>query len=128
MTVETMLLVVVALLGSTVIAAWIGFLTAKKRLPMETTTAEATAAQVLVGTSVVLTKSMEERLDKLEGKVVDLEAHSNVQDGEISMLRKHLDSWLTWAQSLRNGWSVVRQNIEPPDLPYMHGQENDRLY
>lgn len=117
MTVDTLLLLLAAVLGSSVIAAWIGFLTAKKRLPMETATAEATAAQVLVGTSVVLTKSMEERLVKIEGEVKNLKEHSEKQDGEISTLRRHLDTWLDWANGLRKSWDVVRMNIEPPELP-----------
>lgn len=117
MTVEAILLLATAFLGSTVVAAWIGHLTAKKRLPMESATAEATAAQVLVGTSVVLTKSMEERLAKIEGEVVELREHSTKQDGEISTLRRHLDTWLDWAHGLRNGWDTVRLNIDPPELP-----------
>lgn len=117
MTVDTLLLLLAAVLGSSVIAAWIGFLTAKKRLPMETATAEATAAQVLVGTSVVLTKSMEERLVKIEGEVKNLKAHSDVQDGEISTLRRHVGMWVAWAEGLRTGWSTIRLNDTPPELP-----------
>lgn len=120
---ENMIILLSSIFGSTVLAAIIGYFTAKKKYPNETRNSKADAAEKITNSAVVLTESMVRRFVLLEERTSKLEKHIGEQDVKITSLKNHIDLWIAWAARLRADWHSVRLQEEPPDVPYSEVDE-----
>lgn len=93
------------------------FITARRKFPVEKQSAVVEDSVKINDMALNTLARVDAELTTLKAEVKDLKKHSDVQDGEISTLRRHLDMWVAWAEGLRFNWSSVRQNENPPDLP-----------
>ena len=123
MTSEQMIMLLAAVLSSSFLAAWIGYLTAKKRIPIEAHTAKADAAETITNSAIALTESWEKRFNEVMGRVQKLEEHAANQDKLLVKLRRYLDKWAEWAEGIRSEWDFLRLQDEAPVPPDMKEEE-----
>lgn len=123
MTTELFLTLLGMFLSSTAVAAWIGYLTAKKRIPIEAHTAKADAAETITNSAIALSASWETRFVEVTNRVQKLEEHTREQDKALDKLRRHIDTWVTWAEGLKINWPLLRLQEEAPEPPNMKEEE-----
>lgn len=120
MTIEQILSIIGAILGSSLIAAILTYKIAKDKQPIERDSAVVASAEQNVQMSLGLAQHAVNRVESLSGEVERLTNVSRAQDHKIAYLTRVIERWVAFGENLRLNWPTIRQQETPPVLPEVH--------
>lgn len=123
--------VVLSICGGGLVTAWVTWLIAKRKQPLDELSAKADASTQLVASALAITSKLEEQVKILEEndrnkemRLEKMELESQTQASLIQRLTARIELWVTWAEEIRINWAFIRLDEDPPTPPDMYEDNN----